>query len=170
MHGPKPPTIQLTIRQLALLQRLIRRRSAPQQLVCRARLIILASEGLNNSQISQQLSLYRGQVRCWRTRWLAAAPTLAALEATQAADPDGGHDDDQLTQAIQEILADLPRPGTPPKFTSEQMVQLVALACEPPADSGRPISHWTPRELADEAQMRGIVPSISARSVGRFLK
>src|SRR6266540_760645 len=84
MRGPKPPSIQLTPRQLALLQRLIRRRSAPHQLVCRARLIVLASEGLNNSQISQQLSLYRGQVRRWRTRWLAAAPHLTTAEA---ADP-----------------------------------------------------------------------------------
>lgn len=163
MRGPKPPSFQLTPRQLALLQRLIRRRSAPHQLVCRARLIVLASEGFNNSQISQQLSLYRGQVRCWRTRWLAAAPHLTTAEA---ADPDDQH----LTRAIEDLLADAPRPGTPPKFTPEQVVQIVALACERPEESGRPISHWTPRELADEAQMRGIVQTISARSVGRFLK
>jgi len=39
----------------------------------------------------------------------------------------------------------------------------MAVACEPPGDSGRPISHWTPRELADEASKRGIVERISAR-------
>jgi putative transposase len=163
MRGPKPPSIQLSPRPLALLQRLIRRRSAPQQLVCRARLILLASEGLNNSQIGHQLHLYRGQVRHWRTRWLAAAPHLTTAEA---ADPDDQH----LTRAIEDLLADAPRPGTPPRFTPEQVVQIVALACERPQESGRPISHWTPRELADEAQKRGIVHSISARSVGRFLK
>src|SRR5438552_11840969 len=121
MRGPKPPSIQLTHRQLALLQRLIRRRSAPQQLVSRARLILLASEGLNNSQIGHQLSLYRGQVRRWRTRWLAAAPHLTTAEA---ADPDDQH----LTRAIEDLLADAPRPGTPPKFTPDQVVQIVALA------------------------------------------
>jgi putative transposase len=128
-------------------------------------LIVLASEGLNNSQISQQLSLYRGQVRRWRTRWLAAATHLTTAEA---ADPVDQHQ--HLTAAIEDLLADAPRVGTPPKFTPEQVVQIVALACERPQESGRPISHWTPRELADEAQMRGIVHSISARSVGRFLK
>jgi putative transposase len=163
MSGPRPPSIELTPRQLALLQRLIRRRSAPQQLVSRARLILLAASGLNNSQIGQQLHLYRGRVRHWRTRWLAATAHLATAEA---ADPDDQH----LTHAIEDLLADAPRPGTPPKFTPEQVVQIVALACEPPQDSERPISHWTPRELADEAQKRGIVHSISARSVGRFLK
>jgi putative transposase len=46
----------------------------------------------------------------------------------------------------------------------------MALACEDPKATGRPVSHWTPRELADEAVHRGIVLSISPRTVGRFLK
>jgi len=46
----------------------------------------------------------------------------------------------------------------------------LAAACEPPEKSGRPISHWTTAELADEVVKRGIVPAISARHVGRFLK
>src|SRR5499426_981433 len=54
--------------------------------------------------------------------------------------------------------------------SAEQWCQIMALACEPPADSQRPISHWTPRELADEARKRGLVPTISERHVGRFLK
>ena len=45
-----------------------------------------------------------------------------------------------------------------------------ALACELPADSGLPMSHWTQQGLADEAMRRGIVGEISQRSVGRFLK
>jgi putative transposase len=44
------------------------------------------------------------------------------------------------------------------------------VACEDPAASGRPISHWTPREVAEEVRKRGIVETISTRSVGRFLK
>ena len=43
--------------------------------------------------------------------------------------------------------------------------RLVVIEC---VDSGRPVTHWTPRELADEVIKRGIVPSISARHVGRF--
>jgi putative transposase len=43
------------------------------------------------------------------------------------------------------------------------------VACEDPQESGRPVTHWTPRELAEEVIKRGIVTSISPRSVGRFL-
>jgi putative transposase len=46
----------------------------------------------------------------------------------------------------------------------------MALACEDPQATGRPVSHWSPRELADEAVHRGIVARISPRTVGRFLK
>ncbi len=34
-------------------------------------------------------------------------------------------------------LADAPKPGAPPKFTPEQICQIIALACEKPADCGR---------------------------------
>jgi hypothetical protein len=111
-----------------------------------------------------QLALARNTVQAWRDRWAAAAETLLAAEA------EGGPDDDRALYAvIQGVLADAPRPGAPPTFTPEQLCQIMAVACEPPGDSGRPISQWTPRELADEAVRRGIVPRISARSVGRFL-
>ena len=41
--------------------------------------------------------------------------------------------------------------------------------CDPPEKYGRPISHWTPRELADELMKQKIVESISQRHVGRLL-
>ena len=52
------------------------------------------------------------------------------------------------------MLADAPRPGCPGKFTAEQHAQIIAVACEPPAKSDRPIDHWTARELADEVVKR----------------
>lgn len=75
-----------------------------------------------------------------------------------------------LREAIEGVLSDLPRAGCGGKFTAEQIAQILAVACEPPEDSGRPVSHWTPRELAEEVIKRQIVPSISVRQVGRFLK
>lgn len=162
MRGPKPPIIELTTRQRDWLYQLTRRQSASQQLVRRAQIILLAAAGRNNSQIGAQLDLARGNVRTWRERWLAAAPALAAAEADL--------DAKQLAQRLEQLLADAPRPGTPPTFAPEQVVQIIALACEKPDASGRPISHWSARELAAEAQVRGIVANISARSVGRFLK
>ena len=68
------------------------------------------------------------------------------------------------------MLADEPRPGTPATFTLEQLCQLMALACESPEVSGRPVTRWTPHESADEVGRQGIVDVISPRTVGRFLK
>jgi putative transposase len=76
-----------------------------------------------------------------------------------------------LTDKVLDALEDEERPGTPATFTPEQLCGIVALACEvKPEECGRPVSHWTARELADEAVKRKIVPSISPRHVGRFLK
>jgi len=57
----------------------------------------------------------------------------------------------------------------PASFSLEQMLQL-AIACEKPEKYGRPISHWTPRELADEVIKQGIVNTISPRHVGRLME
>jgi len=155
--------MQLTERQTAVLRHITRRYSAPQRLVRRAEIILLAAEGRPNAHISRHLGLARARVCCWRGRWLAADARLRAAEAADCTDK-------HLLRSIEQVLADEARPGAPAKFTPEAVVQIVALSCEPPADSGRPISHWSERELADEAQKRGLVETISARSVGRFLK
>jgi putative transposase len=73
-------------------------------------------------------------------------------------------------QATAEQLADAPRSGAPAVFTPEQICSIVAMTCEKPSDSERPISQWSQREIADEAVRRGLVRNISQRSVGRFLK
>jgi len=56
----------------------------------------------------------------------------------------------------------------PASFSLEQMLQLFAIACEKPEKYGRPIGHWTPRELADEVIKQGI--AISPRHVGRLME
>lgn len=163
MPGPQPHPLHLSARQRALLEPLVRRESSSQQLLRRVRIVLLAAEGANNEQIGRQLGVHRGTVRTWRDRWLAAASRLEAAET----DTDSER---VLTEVIATILADEPRPGAPATFTAEQVVQIIALACEDAQAAGYPISHWTPRELAAEAARRGLVESISPRSVGRFLK
>ena len=51
-----------------------------------------------------------------------------------------------------------------------ERTQILAVACEPPENSGRPINCWTHRELTDEVIRRGIVPSISKSQVGSYLQ
>src|SRR5712691_1254462 len=74
------------------------------------------------------------------------------------------------TLSLIERLQDAPRPGVKPKFSAEHRCQMAALACEAPAQAGRPISQWTGREIADELKARGIVEQISPRHAARLLK
>jgi putative transposase len=131
--------------------------------VQRAQLVLLAAEGMKNTIIGEQLQLTRTSVRQWRQRWLEAFEQLQTAEAE-------GISDLELMQKLEAVLSDEQRPGSPAKFSLEQIVQIVAVACEQPASSRRPISHWSARELAAEVVKRGIVQEISPRSVGRFLK
>jgi len=103
----------------------------------------------------------------WRKRWSAASDSLMAIEAE---DDEKQDKDKKLRAKIEELLSDAPRPGAPATFTAETIVKIVAVACEEPKSSGRPVTEWTPKELADEVIKREIVVSISPRSVGRFLK
>ena len=163
MPGPKPTSIELTARQRSILERFTRRQTSPQRLVRRCRIVLEAADGANNTQIGHRLNIQRSTARTWGERWAAAAPGLLLAE-------EEGIDDKDLTELIEQVLADEPRPGTPGTFEAEQIAQIIAVACEDPQKSGRPVTHWTPRELADEVIKRGIVDSISPRSVGRFLK
>jgi putative transposase len=163
VRGPKPTPIVLTERQRAILERIARRQTNSQHLVRRARLILAAATAVNNDQVARDLAIDRGTVRIWRGRWLQATDQLHATEAT---DPT-----DQLLHAcILTVLADAMRPGAPDTFTAEQIVQIVDLACTRPVDSARPTTYWIAREVADEAVKRGIVATISVRTVERFLK
>jgi putative transposase len=134
--------------QREVLEQLVRTHSTPQQLAVRARIILHAADGVRVRSSARELGVWPKTVRYWRKRWRQAAEG----------------------KAVPERLADAPRSGAPATFTPEQICALVAMTCEKPSESERPISHWSQREIADEAMRRGLVPSISQRSVGRFLK
>jgi putative transposase len=163
MSRPQAVALLLSPVPQALLQRLVRRQTADQRLVRRASIILALAANPCVEAVARQLGLTRLTVRHWRDRWLQAAPQLQQAEQEQAAEA-------ALLGLLEQVLADAPRLGAPATFSPEQIVQLVAVACEPPEQSGRPIDHWTARELADEVKKRRIVPDISPRSVGRFLK
>ncbi len=152
MPGPKPPQIALSPEEQAALERLVRASSTPQALVLRARIVLLAAAGLSTSQIARTLDLEIGTPRKWRARWCQVRDVpLAEL-------------------GVAERLADAPKPGAPARLTPEQVCQIVALACELPATSGRPISHWSGREIAAEVVQRGIADRLSPRHAARLLK
>jgi len=140
--------LEVNEEQQAELEAIVRKHTNPQQLVLRARIILLAVAGVGVHETMRRLNVARTTVQIWRRRWREA---------------------DHL-QSVEARLSDLPRSGAPATYTPEQVCAIVAIACERPEDSGRPITHWTQREIAEEAVKRGIVQSISPRAVGHFLK
>jgi len=152
MRGPKPPAIELTGEERRELAALVRRHTTPQQVALRARLVLAAAAGLNNAQVARQEGVDVETARHWRARWLGLQPVALA------------------DLGVAERLTDAPRSGKPSGITAEQVCRIVALACEAPGASGRPISQWTGREVADEIVARGILPAISPRHAGRLLK
>jgi transposase len=158
----KAAKITITERQNEILQTFSRATTAPSRLRQRAAIILLAFDGLRNEDIAARVGLTHRQVGLWRRRWANAWDQLIDIECCESrAD---------LRRAIEAILNDEPRPGAPGKFTPEQVTQILAVACEPPEKSGRPITHWTLQELVDEVKKRGIVESISPAQVSRYLR
>ncbi len=142
--SPEPVTLSEQDRQF--LEILMRTRTAPQRLVERARIMLLAADGVGVADTARRLGIWPKTVGFWRRRWLARHGAVAAR------------------------LADAPRSGRPASFTAEQICMIVAIACEKPRDSGYEATHWTQQGVADEAKRRGVVEDISQRSVGRFFK
>ena len=137
MRGPQPPQIVLSAAERRALASLVRRHSAPQQVAVRARIVLAAAEGRNHRQIARDLGVSLDTARLWRQRWLTRQPiALADLD-------------------VADRLADAPRSGKPARITAAQVCQIVELACDAPERSGRPISQWTAREIADEIMRRG---------------
>jgi putative transposase len=146
--GRRASRIILSEQERRELECLLRTHSTSQQLAQRVRIILLAAEGLSVIETSDRLGIWRKTVSKWRKCWVSEVSECKASER----------------------LADKPRSGAPAIITAEQICAIIALACEPPPDSGHPITHWSQQAVANEAMKRGIVETISQRSIGRFFK
>jgi transposase len=152
MPGPKPDPIELSDKVRQALEKMVARHTTGQQKAQRARIILKAAEGKNNAEIARELNQSIDMVRLWRRRWHELEPIAW----------------DDLS--AEERLDDLPRPGAPPRLTTDQICRIEQMVCEAPEKAGRPISQWTGREIADEWVKRGIVDRISERHAARLLK
>jgi transposase len=153
--------ITITEKQQKLLEEFSKSRTLGQCFAQRATIILLGFKGMLNEEIALKVGLNRMQVGLWRRRWRDTWESLCVWECTESY---------RLREAVLDVLSDAPRLGAPAKFTAEQVSRIVALACESPQLSGRPINHWTLRELRDEAIARKIVTDISVSHVGRILQ
>jgi len=159
---PRPHSLPIIVsfRQKEILKGIIRASNSSQSKVFRAKIVLLASQGLKNKVIAKQLNTGDKTARLWRKRWAESKLSEVDNNLTHR----------ELKGLILQALSDAPRTGTPPKFSAEQVTQILALACELPYECGVPISHWTPRLLTKEVIKRGIVESITEGSIRNFLK
>lgn len=134
--------------QESVFGKLINAHTTAQQLVIRLKIILMSVKGEHPTHIASELGVARSTVYRWIKRWLV------------------GHESEI---PVWEILSDDERPGAPCVFTPEQLCQLFAMACDKPELYGRPISHWTGMDLADELMKQKIITSISPRHVSRLL-
>jgi transposase len=133
---------QLTAIEVKYLLQLVQAHHTPQALARRARIVLTAHShpDWSSKQLAQILDLNARLVRKWRRRW-------------------------QETHS----LTDLPRAGAPRRFSSEARAQVTALACSLPRSHGVPLAHWSRAELARHVITVPTLPTISARTIGRWL-
>lgn len=110
--------------------------------VVRAKIVLMAADGEANTTTAERLDVHVGVVSRWRKRFFEAG--LAGLD-------------------------DLPRTGRPRSFSPQVRAEVKALACEPPPEREVPLSRWSSSELATQAVAEGLVESISASTVRRWL-
>ena len=154
--------IDLTIKQRELLDQISSSRTSKQAHVERARIILLSAEGKSNYQIGKELGVSADCASKWRERWQAKVAELRMAEAEE--------EKGVYKKRVLELLDDASRPGCPEKFTAEQICQILSVACEAPAESEHPLSHWSLTSLIAEVVRRGIVEGISKSQMHVFLK
>lgn len=155
--------VALNDRQQTMLERFSRLRTLERRLAERVDIVLGAAQGRTSVSLAKALGVDEQRVTRWRLRFAAARERLWAASEPSISD-------EHLEAVLLDVLGDEERSGVPPKFSAEQLTNIIALACKNPQELGLPVTHWTPKELALEAVRQGIVESISTRHIGRFLE
>lgn len=114
----KASPIVLNVEEKRALESLANSRTAPYRQVQRARLVLLAAEGMANTAIAQEVGLSRTMVVQWRQRF--TGKRLAGL-------------------------ADQPRPGKPRHYSDADRLKVIETAC---TQKPQGETHWSVRTLA----------------------
>jgi transposase len=120
MPRPVAVAIELSDGERVQLEAWTRRRTSAQALAQRSRIVLLAAEGLKNTEIAERLGVSRATAAIWRTRF--AEHRL-----------DG--------------LLDAPRPGRPRTIADDKVEEVIVRTLETtPKDA----THWSTRSMARE--------------------
>jgi transposase len=140
-RGRQAQVVKLSKKEREALEALVRRATAAQREVVRAKIALMADEGQTTAAIAASLDMSLPSVSKWRGR--VAQQGVAGLREVQ-------------------------RPGRPRRIGEAQRLQLLALACEPAEDRGRATP--TLDELCERAVGRGVVAHISRSHLQRILQ
>jgi len=157
----KAKEVKLSGQQRKILEQMHNGTHSPQHLKQRAGIVLLASDGYSNNDIERMIELSGEAISRWRNRYATNEKELEKTEEENSR---------KLRSVIEKILSDERRSGRSATFTDEQIACIIALSLQKPCELGLPFSHWSPELLKEEAIKRGIVSSISASQVRRFLK
>ena len=142
MSRCSPFVIVLSDADRKVLEERARAYTLPHAEVVRAKIVLLAADGVANTVIAERLDVHVDVVSRWRKRFCEKGI-------------DG--------------LADRKRSGRPRVFAAEVVAEVKAMACEPPSEREVPLSRWSSAELAAQARAEGLVASVSASTVRRWL-
>ena len=142
MSRCSPFEVRLGEDDRVVLEGLASSRTAPHVEVVRARIVLLAADGVRNIDIAERVGVCVDVASRWRKRF--SQQGLIGLK-------------------------DRPRSGRPRRFGSEVVSGIKALACEPPEQRDVPLSRWSSAELAFQAVSEGLVDTISSSTVRRWL-
>jgi len=120
MPSPVAAVIELAAAEREQLEAWTRRPSSAQALALRARIVLLASEGLKNTEIAARLGIRHASASKWRNRFAE-------------------HRLDGLT--------DDPRPGQPRKITDAKVEEVIVKTLE---STPKDATHWSTRSMAAE--------------------
>lgn len=137
-----PFVIVLSEADRTVLESRVRCYTSSHAAVVRARIVLLAAEGMSNVAIAARLDVCVDVVSRWRKRF-----SVAGMEG----------------------LEDRPRTGRPRVFDAAVVAGVKAMACETPRSRGVALSRWSSTDLATQAVAEGLVTSLSAASVRRWL-
>ena len=111
MPSPFPEKVTLSIKIKQLLRQIANCTTNPYRLVRRAKIILEAANGANNTIIADKLDLSRSQIRHWRQKWQDNYGLLIEAETKE-------FNDKKIKSIITVILDDQPRAGRPNTYTT----------------------------------------------------
>ena len=122
MPTPLPETITLSIKIPNILRQITNRTTNPYRLVRRAKIILEAANGANNTIIAHKYDLSRSQVRYWCHKWQENYSLLIEAETEKL-------DDQKIKSIIIAILTGLRQKSSPNKpqtgFISNEYVKIL---------------------------------------------